>query len=280
MKETIDSILAQTFEDFELIISDNASTDKTEDICREYMSQEPRIRYYRNKENLGASWNHNRTFELSNSKYFKWMSYDDIIAPEFLEKCIQILEMDRSVICSYTLTKAINEKGEIIKTFPPKPKFSSKKPYERFFESICIGHPQVPVFGVIHSDIMRKTRLLGNYSSSDRTIVAELALRGKLYEINEYLFFKRYHPMDSSSAFPSRHLRQAWFDPKRAGKITFPHWRLIVEHFISVTRVPLSFHNRILCYGILLWWIRRNYIYLAYNLIQKERKRKPKKYAC
>ena len=91
IKEAIDSILAQTFEDFELILSDNASTDETEEICKEYATLDRRIRYYRNEENLGAAKNYNRVFELSNGEYFKWASHDDLCAPEYLERCIAAL---------------------------------------------------------------------------------------------------------------------------------------------------------------------------------------------
>src|SRR6266536_1939108 len=71
--EAIDSILAQTFEDFELIISDNASTDGTEEICRCYAEKDERIRFVRNRENYGAAFNFNQTFHLSSGGYFKWV---------------------------------------------------------------------------------------------------------------------------------------------------------------------------------------------------------------
>ena len=81
LAETIESILAQTFKDFEIVISDNASTDRTEEICRSYAARDPRIRYNRNDTNRGAAWNHNRVFELARGEYFKWQSHDDFCAP-------------------------------------------------------------------------------------------------------------------------------------------------------------------------------------------------------
>ena len=92
----LDSILSQTYKDFELVISDNASTDKTESICLKYKEQDNRIRYYRNKKNIGAPSNYNRVFLLSSANYFKWAAHDDMIAPEYIEKCMEILENDSS----------------------------------------------------------------------------------------------------------------------------------------------------------------------------------------
>ena len=93
LAEALDSLLTQTFSDFELIISDNASTDKTEEICRAYAVRDQRIRYFRNQENLGASRNYNRVFELSSGEYFKWAAHDDLCAPEFLGRCVDVLDL-------------------------------------------------------------------------------------------------------------------------------------------------------------------------------------------
>ena len=81
LAETLDSILAQTFTDFELIISDNGSTDRTEAICRRYAAQDHRVRYVRNPSNLGAARNYKRAFELARGEYFKWNGHDDPLAP-------------------------------------------------------------------------------------------------------------------------------------------------------------------------------------------------------
>jgi glycosyltransferase involved in cell wall biosynthesis len=96
--EALDSILNQTFENFELIVSDNASTDETGKICREYMAKDSCIRYYRSKQNFGAAWNFNHVFKLSSGKYFKWAAHDDVIAPDFPLKCVEVLERDPSVV--------------------------------------------------------------------------------------------------------------------------------------------------------------------------------------
>lgn len=270
LEEAINSILGQTFTDFELIISDNASTDRTEEICSIYASRDSRIRYYRNEENLGASANYNRVFELANGKYFKWMAHDDLCAPEFLEKCVKVLDQDPAVILAFTGTKEIDETGIVIGEYAPKPNLGAGTPHERFYESVCLPNSCTSVFGLVRSDVLRRTRLIGNYVSSDRPLLGELSLRGRFYEIPEYLFFKRVHPEAHWKVYSTRHLRQRWYDPNKVTKLTFPHWRLLWEHLFSIKRVRLSRSERIWCNLTMLWWIRKHWRYLARNLILQE----------
>jgi len=270
LAEALDSILAQTYPDFELIISDNASTDGTQEICRTYAARDHRIRYFRNETNLGAIRNFNRVFALSTGEYFKWAAHDDVCAPEFLQRCVEVLDRDSFIILCFARTKAIDEHGAFLRSYPAKPKLGSPKPQERFYECVCVPHPQVAVFGVIRSNILKKTPLLGNYFSCDRTLLGELTLRGRFYEIPEFLFFRREHPHQHWRAYPIRHKRQPWYDPSRSVKITFPQWRLLLEHFLYIRRVPLSWHERTWCYMYLGWWIRRHWRHLAANLILRE----------
>jgi glycosyltransferase involved in cell wall biosynthesis len=108
LAETLDSILAQTFTDFEVIISDNASTDRTETICRQYAAQDRRIRYLRNTSNLGAAKNYNRVFELSQGEYFKWNGHDDPLAPVFLERCVAVLDRHPGVVLCFARNRSMS----------------------------------------------------------------------------------------------------------------------------------------------------------------------------
>lgn len=267
LAETLDSLLAQTFTDFELIISDNASTDRTEEICKAYAAKDKRVRYYRNDKNLGAARNYNRVFELSTGEYFKWSAHDDLCAPHFLERCVEVLDQDDSVVLCYTRTRAIDENGDFVKNYPSKPGGSSVKPRERFYEFVCVPHACVAVFGLMRADVLKKTPLIGNFSSADRPLLGELSLLGRLYEIPEYLFFYRNHP-DQSWQAHSRHSVGSWYDPKKAKKqFVFPHWRLLWEHLRSIGRVPLRITERVWCYLCMGWWVRLRWRKLTRNLM-------------
>lgn len=270
LEEAIDSILAQTYTDFELVISDNASTDRTEEICCAYVARDNRVRYVRNKTNLGASKNYNALVNLARGEYFKWSAHDDLCAPEFLEKCVEVLDRDESIVLTYPRTRVIDQDGNVINEPSAKPDLASPRPHKRFFECVCKFHPQVAVFGLIRLDVLKKTRLIDSFSSSDRTLLGELVLRGRFHEIPEFLFFKREHPQAHWKVYPTRQARQAWYDPAKKGTLSFPHWRLLWEHFVSIMRVPLKWSDRALCSLYMGWWMRKNWKYLGRNLILKD----------
>lgn len=269
LAETLDNLLSQHYTDFELIISDNASTDETEAICRRYAAQDTRIRYDRAEKNRGAAWNYNRVFELATGEYFKWAAHDDLCAPEFLERCVAVLDQNPDVVLAFPRTKAIDANGEVIDEYISKVNGLSTSVYKRFYEFVVVPHPCVSVFGLMRTDVLAKTKLIGRYTGSDRPLLGELSLRGKLYEIPEFLFFYRNHAAQSW-AQPTHHAQQAWYDPGRKGKWTFPHWRLLGEHLHSIVRVPLKPFERIECLVAMGWWVRSRWRYLVSNLVLRD----------
>jgi len=270
LREAVDSILNQTFSDFELIISDNGSTDRTEEICRTYVARDPRIRYYRNEENRGAAWNFNRVFKLSKGEYFKWVAADDVCAPEFISKCVEALESDSSAVLAYTKVLVIDEKSkpltEDARVNTSHMQVDSLKPDKRFSSLLCYSHSCDPVFGVIRNEIFKKTSRLGNFVSSDRVLLAQLSLFGRFIEIPQALFFRRYHGSDSVASYPSKYERGEWFDPAKKGKPTFPAWRLFFEYLISVKRSSLRLYQKLDCYLQMLRWIGINWIEMTKDL--------------
>lgn len=270
LAQTMDSILAQTYRDFEIIISDNASTDQTESICREYAARDERVHYYRNETNIGASANYNRVFELGQGAYFKWAAHDDLLAPTYLERCVEVLDRYPDVVLAYTQAKAIDDKGNIVKIYPGKHHFASPMPRERFYEFVLDPHPVVAVFGLMRRDVLGRTRLIGKYAGSDRPLLSELSLLGKFYEVPEHLFFYRFHEEQSWGGNKSAQAQQAWYDPRRAGKITFPQWRLLREHVRSIERSPVGLKDRASCYLYMGYWMLKNRRRLGRNLLLRD----------
>ena len=105
IRRSLDSVLSQTFLDFELIISDNGSTDTTPLICREYEKNDKRIRYIRNEKNMGGTWNYKFLLNEANTKYFVWLSVDDYWDPTFLEKNLAVLEKNLNIVCTASQVK-------------------------------------------------------------------------------------------------------------------------------------------------------------------------------
>lgn len=88
----IESVLRQTFEDFELIVVDNASTDKTQEVVTRYVKSDPRARYFRNASNLGMVGNWNRCLEYATGDYVKILCSDDVLDPECLQAAVEVLD--------------------------------------------------------------------------------------------------------------------------------------------------------------------------------------------
>lgn len=258
LEESLNSILAQTFEDFELIISDNASNDRTQEICRAYAARDRRIRYYRNGNNLGASKNFNRVFKLSRGEYFKWIAHDDVIAPDFLAKCVEALDQDPSVVLCHSKVAFIDECGKFLAYHDSQlNNIRSPKPQDRFGGLIMMHHWCFHVFGLIRASALKRTSLIAGYVDSDRVLLVELGILGRFHEIPEYLFFSREHQERSIRALPERHMRAGWFDPAKEGKTVFPRWRVLLEYLKIVKRASLSRHQRIYCYMHIGNWLRR-----------------------
>jgi glycosyltransferase involved in cell wall biosynthesis len=244
----LDSILQQTYSDVELIISDNASTDRTEEICREYASSDARIRYFRNGTNLGAALNYNRVFALSSGKYFKWASHDDLCAPEFLERCVEVLDREAAVVLCYSRTSIIDEHGKSIRTYCDDFNLKSPLPHERFHRVFAANRMLNPIGGVIRAEALKRTRLIANYAGSDAVLLAELALLGEFHEVPDCLFYRRVHPRKSTLANHSDEELAAWYDPASVGKILIPRWRRFFGFLTSVRHAPLRRYDRVRCY--------------------------------
>ena len=270
LAQALDSILAQTYQDFEIIISDNASTDNTPNICREYASRDIRIRYHRNKRNLGSSANFNLVFNLSSSEYFKWAAYDDIIHPDYLLKCIEVLDANPSVVLCHSKTGRIDEHGEVTGdyNFEVKPNWS--KLHNRFGDLIKFdNYDWVALFGLMRSSFLRKTRLFGSYISADRALLAEIGLVGQIYSVPELLFFRREHSETyTNRAHKSNQVKMQWWKPtKFQSKLTFTYWKMCLEYFNLVQHIPLKRSERVLCYiKIIKWLIAEGWILMLSDL--------------
>ena len=195
LQDSLDSLMAQTFEDFELIISDNASTDGTSELCQALAERDPRVRYHRNATNMGATRNHNRVVELSRGEYFRWASHDDLLEPTFLEKTIAVLDADadqRFVLC-FSLLDHIDEEGNVIAGGTQSPVFDDPRPSDRlrrFWESERMHQVQ---YGLIRRHMLVRTALEGDWYGSDRQLLLELSLLGGFARVEEILFHHREH---------------------------------------------------------------------------------------
>ena len=262
--DAIESILNQTFEDFELIISDNASTDRTEKICKTYAKMDPRIRYYRNSKNIGAAANFNKTFHLSIGEYFKWAAHDDICKDNFLQRCVEILENIPDAVTAYTKTIEIDEKKNVIEYYDVKLPTDSLNPAVRYENILRIGHKCYEVFGLIRSSALKKTHLIGNFANGDGVLLVQLALLGRFIRVPTYSFFARKHPEQSEAVYwwklHSHRAWAEWFDPSNKDRLMFPYWKMYLEFFKAIRLADKKYQRK--CYRIMIEKTFDNRMYL------------------
>ncbi len=250
--EALDSILSQTFTDFELVISDNASTDATQEICQAYASHEKRIRYYRNQSNIGAAKNYNRVVELSAGQYFKWAAHDDVIAPTHLERCIASLERDPDIVLSFPRITYIDERGRVMSKQNNDQSLMNEDAVKRTHHFINFQRRSKDifwsVFGLIRREALMQTNLIGSYNASDQVLLMELLLLGKFKQVPENLYFRREHPQASMTRYKSEKSRLAWFDPTVKTRVVWPHWNLFFKYLKCVRAAPLKTSSQLRCY--------------------------------
>ena len=244
LAETIESLLNQTFSDYELLIADNASTDSTLDIIERYAREDPRIRLMKSDDNRGAAWNFNRVFHECRSEYFKWAAHDDLYAPEFLARCINELDADDNAVLAFAGTEFIDSGGAYSRryAFPMDVNEASKRDLFRFYA--CGGHIVHEIFGVIRRSALDGTPLIGGYVGSDLILLGRLALAGRFIQVPEVLFYHREHPGRSTVATRDNHGFTNWYDASKSGKYIAPRWRRIWESLKSPFCYRMSLGER------------------------------------
>ena len=271
LEEALKSILAQSYENFTLIICDNASTDRTREICQTYASQDDRIQYFRNEENIGIARNFNRVFSLSESHYFKWAACDDVLAPTFLRVCKEILDNEPEVILAYPKTTLIDAAGGVLGTYEDGLSLVSRTPHGRFLQVFSNIWLVNPIFGLIRSEAIKKTHLFGNYPSSDLVWLAELSLFGQFREAPHYLFFFRFHPSASSGLIlsgrrvvPVKTDKEKYgdYNPKKDINSRNKKKSILYKHLITVNQAPIPLNSKIILSSFLL-------VYTGISVIKK-----------
>ncbi|MEW6681753.1 MAG: glycosyltransferase family 2 protein [Nitrospirota bacterium] len=244
------SLLNQDIDDIEIIISDNASDDETEVICRQYARNDKRIQYSRNRANVGAAGNYNKVFQLAKGKYFKWAAHDDECYRTMLRRCVEVLEeAPESVVMVYPQAELIDEEGRTLETGSDRIGFSDPRPHRRLAKILWSLNLCDPVFGLIKAEVLRRTGLIGPFFGADNVLLSELAMLGEIRELDEVLFRMRMHRGRSMKANPSHRARAAWYDPTAAQKVfILPSWeRMVWEMLRAVSRAPLSSAEKLRC---------------------------------
>lgn len=257
LESAILSVLRQTLGDFTLYISDNASTDRTEDICRDYAAQDARITYSRNGTNIGAARNYNRVFRLASSPYFRWFNADDEADPELHRKCLDVLEANPDAVLCCGQTQLIDAQGRIMREYREQLDLRQERSDERYL-AFCrnVGLTNA-IYGLMRTSAVAATSLMGSggYWAADTNFMAELALQGTFIVIDEPLFFRRMHERAFSwDRSDDQRNREFW--AAGGSQYVLPQWKHKYAEFAGVWRAPIGVRAKL-----------RLWRYLARNMI-------------
>lgn len=252
LRQALDSLVGQSFEDFELVICDNGSTDATEAICRDYASRDRRIRYHRNDVNIGAAGNFNRVFQLTGGALFKWAAHDDVCAPTYLARCVEAMRERPEVSLVQSQVALIDEDGQEAGRWQCTPGSDDPQAHRRlkaiFSDTMCFE-----VFGLMRRSAMGPMPVMGHFPHGDGVLLARLALAGPFYEVDEPLFCSRRHTEQSGSACKNSQEWAVWFDPACEGRLVLPYWKIYREYLRAIRQARLPLRQRALC---LAHWAR------------------------
>jgi glycosyltransferase involved in cell wall biosynthesis len=265
--ECLESLLGQSFTDLEVIVSDNASTDATETICRDFAAKDSRLRYFRNEKNLGAAPNYDRTFHLSEGRYFKWSAHDDILHPDYIARCVEVLESDPGAVGAHTWTEIIDleskpmvfdqEQGCYFDSqgqswhFPADTDgVGMEAPTERDsavarFQGVIEGKRYDTVFGLYRRADMAKSCLHLPFWGSDKTFISDMALRNKIRIVPEKLFLRRCHPTQAGVLPFNEKIR--WLVTDGGEKTVSPQMMALRAYNDVISSAPISAFAKLRC---------------------------------
>ena len=242
----IESHLAQSFGDFELVIADNGSTDATPEICADYAGRDPRVKVLRSPENRGILWNHRRVMEgmTPSSRYFRWAGADDVLEPGLLQAMVDVLDTRTDVEAVMPATKNIGEQGDIIGAMDRTLDLQSYDVLERAFKILTASYQHVVAYGLLRASSLRVMRTRPDYIGWDPIFIWELALRGKVVQLTEPALLRRFHQGSISRVKSVKEMRK-WVEPNAQAGMNFPHWTWTYERLRSLLGSPLSAREKL-----------------------------------
>ena len=185
-----------------MVISDNASTDTTQEICRRYAAADERVKYHRSDENRGGTWNFNRVVELSQGEFFRWAAHDDVMAPTYLERCVAALDANPEVVLAHTTVEIIDENGTSAGIYRgPTMRHGADEVHVRFHDAATDQSRCHLIFGLMRRADLLEIPPYGNYGHCDGVLLARMILRGPFVQLDEPLQLMREHEGQASSVY-------------------------------------------------------------------------------
>jgi glycosyltransferase involved in cell wall biosynthesis len=225
LEAAIESNLKQSYENLELIVSDNASTDRSAEICRDLAASDRRMKFHRNHSNIGAAANYNRLFQLASGEFFRWSNADDLADADLIAQTLPILVSSAGAVIAFGRTGLIDANGRSIGEFADNLDLRQDRPSDRyatFYDRMSLTNI---IYGLMRASAMRRTRLMGsgNFPHADVHFMATMTLQGQFVEVPRVLFYRRMHS-EAMSANPEGQLARTFWSGSSA-RFVMPTWR-------------------------------------------------------
>lgn len=245
LPETIESARTQDHPRLEILISDNGSTDGTEEICRAAAAADERVRYLRYDHNRGGTWNYNNLISEARGEMLTITAADDVKLPTFVSSCVAALEAaGDGCILAVSRTRIIDENGDVTEDLGDENLvIDEPTPHERMAHFMRTVASHI-MYGVVRTDALRATRGLRPVAGGDVVILAELACLGWFTLVPEQSFLQRKHPGAHSA---TRAGYDAFYRPQGHSRFSFPHTRLQADLLLACVIAPVSVAERARC---------------------------------
>jgi len=239
---SIKSLLNQTFADFEMIISDNASQDNTEAICREFAAKDSRIRYIRNPVNIGANGNFINMLSLSRGEYLLLASDHDLWRPDILEHCLREYNETPEAVLVYSPATIIAATGEVLRVNnPDTPRDIGR--FSTFFNVFSGAICSEAIYGLMRKNALLKTSIHTSLGP-DTILLAELSLYGKFRQLSQSYYFRRLNrPPESPQESAKRYISMLFENPPEVVKV-MPYTYMVYKSLCMVQNNNLSFQDQ------------------------------------
>ncbi len=169
-----------------------------------------------------------------------------------------MLDAEPDVSLVFPRALEIDETSRTVATFPSLAYATEARAGQRARSMLRTQSPCFESFGLMRTNTLSGTSMIGSYTGSDRTLFLQLALRGRFHELDEPLFLHRQHADRSVHQYSDDRARNVWFDPSRAPQRTSPRWRILREYAASIWTAPISWSDRARAFGALTSWAGRN----------------------
>lgn len=256
--KAIQSIQAQTEKRWRLVIADNGSSDMSLQIARDAAARDPRISVMWSRTNRGAAWNYNRLVDVATTPFFKWHAHDDILEPRYVEASLNALAQATDSVLAYPRTKIIDSRGDVVAIYDDNCNLQDNQPSKRFRRHLFSARFECnSVFGVFRTEVLKSTVLIGSYPGSDFTLLGNVALLGKIKEVDELLFCRRDHSSTSIRANPSMADLQQWFDTSSRKKAAVrPAWSKLLRYVKLIWTMSAPIKEKATASMELIRWTR------------------------